>query len=132
VRLLLDTCTFFWWMGEDAALSPTAAAAITEPTNSCALSVVSLWEILVKHAAGRLAIDSGAVPPFDFLAALCAEERIDILPLGPEAVRHVTTLPDLHRDPFDRLLICQAIEHGLTLVTPDSQIRRYPIKTMWQ
>lgn len=131
MRLLLDTCAFLWWIADDPALSGPAAEAIRDPKHQCGLSVASLWEILIKHATGRLEIDSGAQSAFDFLVGLCADTRIALLPVAPNEIRHVSTLPDIHRDPFDRLLICQTIEHGLTLVTPDPQIRRYPVKTLW-
>lgn len=131
MNLLLDTCTFLWWIADDPMLSATAAEAIRDSRNPCRLSAASMWEILVKHAAGRLEIDSGEQSAYDFVCALCAENRIDLLPVEPHDVRHVSTLPLLHRDPFDRLLICQTIEHGLTILTPDPQIRRYPVKTLW-
>lgn len=131
MSLLLDTCTFIWWMADDPALGRTPAAAIRNPQQTCCLSAASIWEMLVKQAAGKLQIDSGNQPTFDYLVELCSENRIDVVPVAAREVRHVSTLPDIHRDPFDRLLICQAIEHGYTLVTPDPNIRRYPVKTLW-
>lgn len=131
MSLLLDTCAFIWWMTDDPSLGRASAAAIRNPRQTCCLSAVSIWEMLVKQAAGKLHIDASKQPTFDYLIALCAENRIDVVPVTACDVRHVSTLPNIHRDPFDRLLICQAIEHGYTLVTPDPNIRRYPIKTLW-
>ena len=131
MKLLLDTCTFLWWIADHPRLGIAARQAILEPHNECWLSAMSLWEALAKHKAGRLGIDSGDESAFSFLCAQCAASRIALLPIVAADIRHVCRLPDVHRDPFDRLLICQAIEHGLTLVTPDRHIRRYPIRTLW-
>jgi len=133
LRLLLDTCTFLWLIAEPASLSPTAREAIAEPRNACYLSAVSLWEILVKHALGRLEIavegEDGGVA--GFLLAQREAHRIDPLPLDEAAVARLDSLPDRHRDPFDRMLACQALAHGLRIVTPDPVIARYPVETLW-
>jgi PIN domain nuclease of toxin-antitoxin system len=129
--LLLDSCTLLWWLADDAALKPAMREQLADATRPVFVSVVSFWEILVKHSIGKIAIDSGKASPFDFLNRAVAMAGIERIGLQPEDVRHVTALPLIHRDPFDRMLICQAIERGLTLVTPDLLIRRYPIKTLW-
>jgi len=131
MKFLLDTCTFLWWIAGHPGLSNKAVQALRDPDNRCWLSVASLWEVLVKHRAGRLDIDFGAQPGFDFLCEQCQVSQIELLPVQAGDIRHVSQLPDIHRDPFDRLLICQAIENGLTLVTPDRNIQRYPIRTFW-
>lgn len=130
MRLLLDTCTFLWMIWDDPALGERQRAWIADPANEVFLSAVSIWEACQKHALGRLDVtaDEGAWQHFtgERDRHLCVG-----LPFTEGDSRHVARLPLLHRDPFDRMLICQAIEHGLTLVTPDEQIRRYPIKTLW-
>ena len=131
MRLLLDSCSFLWLIGQAAALPEHVRAAIAEPDNACFLSAASLWEIMVKHRAGRLEIDSRGTPPERFLTMQREAHGIDPLSIDESAVVQLPKLPDLHRDPFDRILICQAIAHGLTLVTPDEAIRRYPVLTMW-
>ena len=131
MKLLLDTCTFLWSIAGHPGLSGNAAQVLRDPDNPCWLSVASLWEILVKHRTGRLNIDFGAQSVFDFLCEQCQISQIELLPVRAGDIRHVSQLPDVHRDPFDRLLICQAIENGLTLVTPDRNIQRYPIRTFW-
>ncbi|MCL2524685.1 MAG: type II toxin-antitoxin system VapC family toxin [Betaproteobacteria bacterium] len=131
MKLLLDTCTFLWWIAEHPGMSDKAAQALGNPDNPCWLSVASLWEILVKQRAHRLDIDSGAQAVFDFLCEQCRINQIELLPVLAGDIRHVSQLPDIHHDPFDRLLICQTIENGLTLVTPDRNIQRYPIRTFW-
>lgn len=131
MRLLLDSCTFLWLVGQRAALPEPVREAIADPDNDCFLSAASLWEILIKHRGGRLEIDSRGLPAERFLIEQREAHGVDPLPVDEQAVAQLPKLPDLHRDPFDRILICQAITHGLTLVTPDEAIRRYPVRTMW-
>ncbi len=131
MKLLLDSCTFLWLIGQHNALSASVREAISEPDNACFLSTASLWEILVKHRAGRLEIDSRDQLPMEFLLAQRAAHDVGPLAVDEGAVMQLPKLPVLHRDPFDRMLICQAIDQGLTIVTPDPLIQRYPVKTLW-
>ena len=128
MNLLLDTCTFLWVITDDPALSARARDLVTDPAQRVFLSAISAWEIAVKFSLGRLLLDGTP-------AQVIAEERerhgIESLDLTEDAALHLTKMPDLHRDPFDRMLICQAAVHGLALVTPDEQIGRYPIVTLW-
>jgi PIN domain nuclease of toxin-antitoxin system len=128
VKLLLDTCAFLWLSGGGRALGPHAAAAFQSPDHEVYLSAASVWEIAIKHATGRLALP---IAP----SRLVPEERdrlgVAPLPIDEESVLHVSRLPALHRDPFDRLLVAQAIVHGLTILTPDPLLTQYPARTMW-
>jgi PIN domain nuclease of toxin-antitoxin system len=90
------------------------------------LSPVSLWEALVKYRLGKLPLPEN---PEVYLPRQCRLHQIDSLPLDEASVQHLASLPDLHRDPFDRMLICQALEHGLTLATVDAAIKSYPVNT---
>lgn len=128
MRLLLDTCTFLWAAIEPERLSPTATKAIREPDNEVLLSAVSAWEIGVKYALGRLRLDE---PPARFVPRYREAQQIEALPLTEEAALHVHLLPALHQDPFDRMLVCQAMVDGLVLVTPDPAIHDYPVRTLW-
>ncbi len=128
MNLLLDTCTFLWMITDDPALSARAQDSVRDPAQRVFLSGVSAWEIAVKSALGRLKLDT---TPDEFVPTERELHGIESLDLGEAAALHLTKLPDLHRDPFDRMLICQAAVHGLALVTPDEHIRRYPIVTMW-
>jgi PIN domain nuclease of toxin-antitoxin system len=128
VKLLLDTCTFLWSIEGGAALSDEVRRALADPSNAVHLSSVSAWEIGVKHALGRLPLPE---PPERYVPAQRRVRGIDPLPLDEEAALCLHRLPDLHRDPFDRMLICQALTGGLTLVTPDPEISRYPVPTLW-
>jgi len=128
LRLLLDTCTFLWIATDSNKLSRQAGAAFSDPANEVYLSAVSAWEVATKHALGKLALPQ---PPIRYLPAIRARHGISTLELNEDAVLHLSKLPPLHRDPFDRMLVCQAIAHGLDIVTPDAAIAQYPVRTLW-
>jgi PIN domain nuclease of toxin-antitoxin system len=128
VRLLLDTCTFLWVIGGAAELSSRARDAFVDPGNEVYLSAVSAWEIAVKHALGRLPLPEA---PETFVPAQREAHGIDRLDLDEPAALHVGRLPALHGDPFDRMLVAQALVGGLVLLTPDAAIRQYPARTLW-
>ena len=89
---------------------------------------MSGWEIALKHALGRLPLPE---PPAEFIPARQRACGIEELPLEEESALYITRLPRLHADPFDRMLICQAIVHGLALLTQDPLIAQYPIRVLW-
>ena len=124
MKLLLDTHAFLWYITNDPRLPRHAYDAIREKSNEAYLSVVSVWEALVKFQIGKLALPE---PADAYINDRRNAHRIAILPLEVEAVARLLSLPPHHRDPFDRMLICQALHHELTLVTIDSQLRRYPV-----
>jgi PIN domain nuclease of toxin-antitoxin system len=128
VRLLLDTCTFLWIAAGSDELSPHARACFVDPDNEVYLSAVSAWEIAVKHALDRLPLPE---PPTRFVPAERERHGIDVLPLDEESALHLDRLPRLHRDPFDRMLVCQALVHGLTILSPDPLLSQYPVRTTW-
>ena len=127
MRLLLDTCTFLWIAG-GGGLSSAAAAAIRAPSNDVFLSAVSVWEIASKYRAGRLPLPE---PPDRLVPAERALRGVAPLAFDEESALQVLRLPELHRDPFDRMLISQAIALGLAIVTPDPQIAQYPVRVIW-
>jgi PIN domain nuclease of toxin-antitoxin system len=128
MRILLDTCTFLWIASDDPALSPAARRAFQSPDNDVYLSAVSTWEIAVKHAMGRLPLPE---PPETYIPHLRGAHGIDPLPLDEESTLHLVRLPPLHRDPFDRMLVCQAIVAGMVLLTPDEAVVQYPVRFVW-
>jgi PIN domain nuclease of toxin-antitoxin system len=128
VRLLLDTCTFLWFIEDAPQLSERARELIVDPGNEAFLSTVSIWEIAIKHALGRLPFPE---PVGTFIPEMRREHGIEALPLDEESALRASTLPALHRDPFDRMLVCQAITTGSTIVTPDERITRYPVRSVW-
>jgi PIN domain nuclease of toxin-antitoxin system len=128
VKLLLDTCAFLWIVTGDASLSASAHALFSDPTNDVFLSSVSAWEIALKHSIGKLPLPR---PPHELVPDERQRHQIQSLALDETAAVFGTKLPDLHKDPFDRMLICQAITGSLTLLTPDPLIKQYAVATAW-
>jgi PIN domain nuclease of toxin-antitoxin system len=127
VKLLLDTCTFLWLAG-GGSLSPAAAAAVRDPSNDVFLSAVSAWEIVTKNRTGRLPLPES---PDRLIPTERQLRGVTALPFDEESALQGLRLPPLHRDPFDRMLIAQAIALGLAIVTPDPAIAQYPIRVIW-
>lgn len=128
MRILLDTCTFLWIITDADELSQTARELFVDPLNEVFLSSVSAWEISVKYALGRLPLPE---PPERFIPFQRKQHEVESLPLVEKAALHLSSLPAFHKDPFDRMLVCQAIIHGLSILTPDELIRKYPALTVW-
>jgi len=123
VRLLLDTHVLLWALTDDPSLSAAARAAIVDGRNRVVVSAVSAWEITIKRSLGKLRA------PAD-LAEEVAAHRFTPLAVSLEHALAVGALPDLHRDPFDRLLVAQAGVEGLTIVTRDRAIARYDVDVL--
>jgi len=128
MKLLLDTCTFLWALTGDPPLPPRVANLVRNPDNEIFLSAASAWEIAIKYAAGKLTLPEH---PERFVPAMRGERGFTALAVDEESALHASRLPALHRDPFDRLLVSQAIVHGLIILTPDPLVARYPARTMW-
>ena len=126
MNILLDTCTFLWIVSGSAELSDTSKRLFSGPANEVYLSVASAWELIVKHKLGKLPLPE---PPHNFIKKWRTRHEIDSLPLDESAVLQLSRLPDYHKDPFDRILICQAIAGGMVILTPDPRITKYPIRT---
>ena len=124
MKILLDTCEFLWLVSGDVRLSPELIAELRDPKNELFLSVVSVWEIFVKHGIGKLTLPQA---PGIFVRQQREAHKIVSLELNEAAVNELHTLPDLHRDPFDRMLICQAKAHGLSLASSDALVRQYSV-----
>jgi PIN domain nuclease of toxin-antitoxin system len=124
MKLLLDTHVFLWFISGDARLPAVMRESIRDLDNEAYLSVVSLWEAIIKYQLGKLPLPEA---PEGYLPLQREHHQIASLPLDEASVVHLVSLPALHRDPFDRILICQALAHGLTIVTVDDLIRAYPV-----
>ena len=128
MKILLDTCAFLWIACDASELSKQAKILFQNTDNPVYLSSVSIWEIVVKNQLGKLPLPDA---PEQFINEQCEKHFIENIPLDNKAIFHLTELPIYHRDPFDRMLICQAIESDLTLLTSDELIMQYPVKTAW-
>jgi PIN domain nuclease of toxin-antitoxin system len=123
--MLLDTSTLLWTLGAPERLSPTARDAVA--AGELWLSVASFWEIVIKAKKGLLEI----ADPVSWWNRAVQIIGADVLPIRASHVGAVARLPDIHRDPFDRILIAQALVEGLPLVTNDQQIAAYAVRIVW-
>ena len=124
MNLLLDTHVFLWYITGDERLSEPMRGSIRNSENEVYLSAVSIWEAVVKYQLGKLPLPES---PERYLPMQRERHQILSLPLDEASVSRLAEIPSIHRDPFDRMLICQAIEHSLTLATVDEQVRAYPV-----
>ncbi|CAN1603636.1 Type II toxin-antitoxin system VapC family toxin [Pseudomonas mediterranea] len=122
-RLLLDTHALLWWLSDDPALGADARQMMVEPRNQVLVSAASIWEISIKQAKGMLEA------PED-LEALVEDEGFTKLPISLFHGQQAGKLPEIHRDPFDRMLIAQAQAEGLELVTADGIIPQYGVRVV--
>lgn len=128
MNVLLDTHAFLWWVIDDPQLSSTAKAVIADPTNTIYFSVISAWEIIIKERTGKLALPE---PPQTYIPSRLASNQFITLNVEIRHVLSIATLPDHHRDPFDRLLIAQSQVENIPLLTVDYQISQYPVSVVW-
>ncbi len=120
MRLLLDTHALLWWLADDPSLCGAARRAIEDPSNMVYVSAVSIWEISIKRGLGKLSI------PDDWFEVL-SQEALRRIPITWDHAAAVSKLPDIHRDPFDRLLAVQAKAEELIVVTRDDVFARYDL-----
>jgi PIN domain nuclease of toxin-antitoxin system len=128
MNILLDTHAFLWLASNDSRLTEAGKALILDQQNNLFLSAISVWEISVKHQIGKLKLKR---PPSEFIPQAREDLGVQELPLQEAACLFLPQLPEIHKDPFDRMLMCQAIEHGLVLFTDSAEMKKYPVKTVW-
>ena len=128
MRLLLDTHAFLWWLAGDEALSQAARAAIADGANDVLVSAASVWEIATKHRIGKLPSVAAIVADID--AVLNGQSFVG-LPISIGHAQAGGALPGPHRDPFDRMLIAQALAEDLTLVSNEQIFDTYGVKRLW-
>jgi PIN domain nuclease of toxin-antitoxin system len=128
MRVLLDTHAFLWWVTDDERLTPAARETIGASDNQVHVSAASVWEIVTKSRLGRLPIPR----PIDaFVAAQLEENAFQPLSITFRHAFGLETLPELHRDPFDRMLVAQALVEEMPLVSGDQAVQAYPVSTIW-
>ncbi len=129
MKILLDTNVFLWSIGgPQSRISAAAKRALDDHENDLILSAVSLWEIALKMRAGKLGVPERAEFFRDHMSRLGVEK---VLPVYASHVFEMFSLPDHHRDPFDRLLVAQCRYEGYSIVSADSMLRKYPINVIW-
>lgn len=125
---MLNTHVFSWWTSDNSKLSDLARETIADERNEPVFSVVSAWEIVTKAGLGKLKIPD---PPEKFVIDQVSLNDLEVLPMHLGHALRVHDLPDHHRDPFDRLLVAQALAEDLVVLTADPLISQYPTKTLW-
>lgn len=125
---LLDTHSFLWWVADSAKLSVTVRELIADTDNRCFLSLASSWEIAIKCSIGKLRL---AMPVREFIPRHVAVNQFRQLPITFKQVSLVETLPFHHRDPFDRLLIVQAMVENLVILSGDAVFDHYEVRRLW-
>jgi PIN domain nuclease of toxin-antitoxin system len=128
VRLLLDTHALIWWLAADDALSLTARIAIADPANEVFVSAASAWEIATKHRIGKL--PQAALLAAD-VAGFVAAEGFNELPVSIRHGQLAGNLPRIHKDPFDRVLIAQAVTADMTIVSNETLFGAYGVARLW-
>lgn len=128
MRLLLDTHALLWWLAGDVSLSGPARAAIADEGNTVFVSAASAWQIATKHRIGKLPGASGIIG--DIEGAIAGQDFVP-LPIGIRHGQASGSLPGLHRDPFDRMLIAQAMLEDLVLVSNERAFDAYGVRRLW-
>ncbi len=121
MRLLLDTHALLWWLADDQSLGAQARALIADPANDVLVSVASLWEIVVKQRIGKLEAEITAIEQ------ALQRDGLQRLAITPAHLAVLSGLPAHHRDPFDHLLIAQAVSEGATIVSDDRMMQLYKV-----
>jgi PIN domain nuclease of toxin-antitoxin system len=128
VRLLLDTHALLWFLLDDKQLSATAEARIDDPANDIEISPASYWEIAIKISIGKYHLPESLKI---FFEREIAANAFRVLAIEPRHVVPLTSLPFHHRDPFDRLLIAQAIVESIPIISNDPALDDYPVMRLW-
>ena len=125
---ILDTHTFLWFVSGDSQLPVSVRDKIKDIHQPCFLSAASLWEITIKSQIGKLILEI----PLEELFKYTDRNQIEIIPINYEHLLVLSTLPPHHGDPFDRLIVSQAIAEDLILITRDKQLKKYQVKQQWR
>ena len=128
MKVLFDTHAFFWIISNDPRLSSSARDVFVRSENEIVLSVASIWEILLKAATGKFPFPR---PAGSFLRAELKKTSVAVLPITLQHVLRLEQLPLHHRDPFDRIILAQAMEEQIPVVSADSKFQLYPVNVLW-
>ena len=128
MRYLLDSRVFLWWCASSSKLSPTVFKLIKRGDNEIYISLLSIREIQIKSQLGKVDLPQ---PIMDIFSRQHTEHNIELLAIELHHMTALTTLPNHHIDPFDRVLISQAMAEDMTLITNNPTIAKYPVKVLW-
>ena len=124
MRLLIDSHAFLWWSEASSSLGSAAGSAIADPANEALISIAALWELTIKASTGKLTL------PAD-LETMAATLGFSVLPINFVHLRHLRLLPRVHRDPFDRMMVAQALAEGIPIATGDRIFAAYGVQIVW-
>ena len=127
MNYLLDTHTLIWFLSGEDNLSDKSKEVIENPENSNFISIASIWELAIKISLGKFKFEQG----FKKFLELIDANGFEIIPISFEHALRLSTLEFIHRDPFDRLIVVQAMTDNLTVITRDENMAKYEIKTLW-
>lgn len=127
MKLLVDTHALIWFITNDRSLPKKTKTIIEDSDNSCVVSVASLWEMGIKYSLGRIELKSD----LENIFRIIEKSGFGLLPITPEHILASTKLGLHHKDPFDRIIIAQAITEKLTIISKDKQFKYYPVKVIW-
>jgi PIN domain nuclease of toxin-antitoxin system len=128
MRALIDTHVLIWWSGEPTRLSSLAYDFLVDPGNEPVLSLVSIWEMQIKLSLGKLSLKT-ALP--ELVEDEISRNRLRVLPIELSHIYALSRLPPHHRDPFDRLLVAQALLEGLDMISIDEKLDGYGVRRLW-
>ena len=128
MRILLDTHTLLWFVDASPNLSDHARELIDDPANQKVLSIVSLWEIAIKHSLGRLAL---SLPLDQYTATHLTPSKVELLSIEISHILTCAQMPWHHRDPFDRILVAQAMTENIPIISVDTALDAYAVKRLW-
>lgn len=124
MRLLIDSHAFLWWSEASSSLGSAAGSEIADPANEALISIAALWELTIKASTGKLTL------PAD-LETMAATLGFSVLPINFVHLRHLGLLPRVHRDPFDRMMVAQALAEGIPIATGDRIFAAYGVQIVW-
>ena len=126
--VLLDTHAVIWYVTKDSRLSKTSYEIIDDPANKCFISIASLWEMGIKFSIGKLELNNDLQQIFEIIH----RTGFEFLPISVNHVLSCAQLPFHHRDPFDRIIIAQALTEKLSIITQDTHFRKYDVTVVWK
>jgi PIN domain nuclease of toxin-antitoxin system len=127
LKCLLDTHTYLWWLSRPELVSQRVKDIISNDVNEIFVSVATFWELAIKSSIGKITLSKDV----HCLATELPEDGLVLIPIKPEHCSAVAKLPFHHRDPFDRMLLAQALVENLTLLTRDNELQSYPVRVVW-
>ncbi len=127
MNILLDTHALLWFYSGDTQLSSTSQNLIKDTSNNCYVSIASIWEITIKYNIGKLELENSLTDLFEFIK----RNQISVIPIEFDHLLKLSSLPLIHRDPFDRIIIAQGISEKLTVISKDRFFSDYDLPIIW-